>query len=323
VRPEGLVIAAATAAVALAGGLRDRSGRHARAAALAIIPSGVALWAVLGWVVSGDPLWLPHHWPPNWAPSVSYGHGSWSWIADVMPVVVPRALIPLLVLGCVAPGMRRGWPIAFASALVIAVHAALWRYGAFGTAGYARYFVTLAPALALLATGGIEIVARLARIVPAPAWPAAASALAVVLLLGHPTATLRAPVPPDGRLFAALGKWIRTQDPAPVLFSAHPFAYLELDSVPADRFEDFGDVASKVLAAAPRGSWVLVEDRFYSTYRPSVATGRGNPDERELVGLGFARVATPDLGVDLRVADSRHDRAIENMQWALYRKIGP
>jgi hypothetical protein len=228
-----------------------------------------------------------------------------------------------MVIGCFAPGMRRGWPVVFASGCVLGVHAALWKLGAFGSAGYPRYFVTLAPAFAVLITGGVEVLARVLKPVPRLVWPLAMSLLAVFLIGRHPTAAVRPPLPPDARLFAELGKWIRTQDPSPVLFSAHPFAYLELPTVPPDRFEDFGTIRAATLDAAPSSSWVLVEDRFYLTRPQGVQNGEPasrNPTDADLRQLGFEEVAVPNLGITLAVEDARHDPAIGGMRWALWRK---
>ena len=127
-------------------------------------------------------------------------------------------------------------------------------------------------------TGGVEILARILRRVPSFVWAVILTGLSVFLLLRHPTATLRPPLPPDARLFATVGKWIRAQDSRPVVFSAHPFAYLELDHVPPDRFEDFGRIAPEVLASAPAGAWVLVEDRFLPDRHPCGWDRSGKPE---------------------------------------------
>jgi hypothetical protein len=200
---------------------------------------------------------------------------------------------------------------------VMGVHAVLWALAAYGSAGYPRYFVTLAPAYAVLIVGGIEILARLVPRVPSEAWTLAMAGLAAFVLLRHPTATVQPPMPPDGRLFAAMGDWIRTRDPDPVLHSAHPFAYLRLPSVPRERFEDFGWVSSGTLGDAPPGAWVLVEDRLYL---PAQRGSDRNPTESRLPRLGFERVDVPDLGVGLAVSDPRHDAAIARMHWSLWRK---
>jgi hypothetical protein len=308
VRPEGVVVAIATAGIALFGGMRDREGRRSRLAVPLIAASGVAAWWLAAWLLSGDIAWLPRHWPSNWAPSSSYGKGTWTWLAGALPAAVPIALLPLAVLGCFAPGMRRGWPIALVCVLVLELHAALWAAGSFGSAGYARYFVTLAPAFGLLIAGGVEVLARAFNSVPAIGWTALAVVAAVVLLLVHPTATVRPPLPPDAKLFAALGKWIRTQDPDPALISTHPFAYLELDRVPAGRFDGFSELDPRTIAEAPAGTWLLNEDRFLRMSAFDVEQ------------LGVRRVDVPDLGVGLTVEDARHDKAIERMDWSLWRK---
>lgn len=320
-RPEGVLIAAATGCASIAGGLRDRSGSPRRLFVLMILPAGVLLWAALGFLSSGDPLWLPRHWPRNWSPTASYGSGGWTWVFHALVQAASWVVLPLAAIGCLAPGWRRRWTILLGAFLILAVHAVLWALGAFGSAGYARYFVTLAPVLALLAAGGVDVLARVVPRVPAALPAAAFGVLAVVVLVRHESATVRPTMPPDGRLFSALGRHLRTHHPNPVLFSAHPFAYLDLDSVPSDRFEDFGHVREDVLRAAPHGAWVLVEDRFWLAPRDEGGgASTTNPAEADLAGMGFRRFDAPDLAVDLRADDPRHDGAIARMHWALYRK---
>jgi hypothetical protein len=146
--------------------------------------------------------------------------------------------------------------------------------------------------------------------------------LAGVLLVQHPSATSPPPRPPDARLLAALGRWIGAVDPAPVLHSAHPFSYLQLPSVPEERFADFGRVRSETLQAAPPGTWVVVEDRFWTAACGNEGGGwpGANPGEADLKAMGYAPVAVPDLGVDMTHGDPRHDAATSTMSWALYRK---
>jgi hypothetical protein len=338
VRPEGFVVVAATALVPFSRALApDVAWRPARLAPLVLLPCGVLLWWAVALAASGDPRWLFEHWPKDWSAGASYGRGSWTWVFGALLEVVPATLVPALVLGCFAPAMRRGstpalrsaqvggpagWPVALVVVLVMGLHAVLWGAGAYGSAGYARYFVSLAPAFALLIAGGIEVVARLVPRVPPGAWAVAAAAVAVVLLLRHPTATVRPPMPPDGKLFSALGAWLTRQEADPVLHSSHPFAYLELPSVPRERFDDFGFVRRETLRDAAPGTWVLVEDRLYlKTVRGTRGSPHGNPDEPELSALGYSKVEVPDLGAALRVADPRHDPAIAGMHWALYRKV--
>jgi hypothetical protein len=310
VRPEGAVVVLLTAVLALLGRLGDRRDWPSRLALAAITASGLAAWWLAAWLLSGDFAWLLRHWPSNWSASSSYGKGTWTWLASAVPAAVPLVLLPLAVLGGFAPGMRRGWPVAGVVILVLELHAALWARGAFGSAGYARYFVTLAPAFGLLITGGIEILSRAVSAAPAIAWTLLAAAAAVTLLLLHPTATAPPPAPPDATLFSAVGKWLRTQDSDPALLSVHPFAYLGLDRVPRSRFDDFSTLDETALANERPGTWLLSEDRFLRWPASKIEP------------LGFTKVDVPDLGVALAVRDARHDKTIEKMEWSLWRKAG-
>src|SRR5262249_9172383 len=153
------------------------------------------------------------------------------------------------------------------------------------------------------------------RFLPRAIATAGVAAAAAWALAIHPTAVKPPTMPPDGRALAALGTWIEKQQPGALVYSAHPFSYLNLSRIPAARFVDFGDLRKPVLERAPRGAWLVVEDRFYrsTSLAPDDDPPGANPRERDLGALGFEPVAIPDLGVDMRVTDPRQDPALEHM----------
>ncbi len=322
VRPEGFFLVVLTMGMAAVGWVRDRNGHVARRSVLILAPSLIAAWAIAGWIGSGDPLWLVHAWPPNWAPDQAYGRGDVSWLWQSLVQVLPVFSLPLCAIGLVLSIRQRTWPAGALLVVILGLHTTLWVLGRFGTAGYARYFVTLAPAFALLACGGLDVLLRVWRSSSRAIVTTVVAVAAAVGLLRHPTAVDPPTMPPDGRLLAAVGRWIESREPGALVYSAHPFTYLELPRIPSDRFADFGNLKRPVLESVPPGSWLVVEDRFYRPIAngPEIDAPTMNPPERELPGLGFVRVEVPDLGVDMRVTDPRQDPALEHMHLAVYRR---
>ncbi|HYC78871.1 MAG TPA: hypothetical protein VEI02_14695, partial [Planctomycetota bacterium] len=253
-RPEGFVLVAVAGLGLLLGVPRDRSGTPRRAAAFAA-PLGILAWNGLGWLFSGDPLWLPHHWPRSWAAASSpWGRGDWGWLRRVFPDVMPTALSWLCAVGLLRRDARRTWPTWTAAAAVFALHAALWALGAFGSAGYARYFTTVAPLLALLAAGGVETL--LPRRAP--------GRVAALVVAGVAVASLRAgaatqvpPEPSDHAALVAVGRALSAREGAPALYAAHPSAYVGVASAPADHVDEMGDFRAERLARIPVGAFVL------------------------------------------------------------------
>lgn len=323
VRPEGAFLAFATGVAALCGALRDRDGEVARWRPIAILPVGVAAWWAASWALSGDPAWIVRNWP--WKPDASYGRGDWLWLADLLPRLLPGALGVLAALGLFAPTLRRAAVVPGAALLVLGVHAYLWARGAFGSAGYARYFVTLAPCFALAAAAGTDLlfsnrVARRLRLDRAAdvVAPLLAAGVAVLLLLNQERKWPVTPsdAPPDARVFAALGRALEADGARPLVYSAHPFAYLELSRFPTERFADLGDFRPEKLDAVPPGALLLVENRFFST-RP------GNPPETDLPRLGFSPMPSPALDAARGRNDARHDPALDGLTWSLWKKKAP
>ncbi len=301
VRPEGFLVGAVDLAFGLAGAWRTEDGLRLRWRSVVGIFGGTAAWAVVAAVVSGDPLWLVHHWPHDWAPASSWGRGDWWWTVAVVRKILPWTLIPVFVVGLMAN--RRG-RMSFAAAtflFVLGVHGALWATGSFGSAGYARYFVGLSPLIALLLASGWDslVASRFATSrVNTPVVAFVVLAAATAWLDGH--AWERRPPPADARVLARLGAAIAARDPGAEAHAAHPFLYLGHPTTPAVRFEDMGDFASAAVAALPIGAWLVTEDRLYD---PSTR----NVKSDDLPKAGFVEIDGNTLGVDLSPGDTSRE----------------
>ncbi|MEO6393692.1 MAG: hypothetical protein ABIP75_17710 [Pyrinomonadaceae bacterium] len=119
-----------------------------------LLASGGIIWIGVSWAISGDIQYIRHVWPKDWdATGASYGSGpAWDYLARLPEIVGPMMMVPFLV-GIVAA--RRRMPEVTSSVVTLfLVHSIFRTFGMFGSAGYARYFVCVAPAIAVLTLVG-------------------------------------------------------------------------------------------------------------------------------------------------------------------------
>lgn len=133
--------------------------------------TGLGVWVLASQLLAGDPLYILHHWP--WSPTGSvYGTGTpWAYFSKLPEICGPVLMVPMLVglWPLLRSAQTRFIPVIFL--LTFGVHTALWTFGLFGSAGYARYFSSFAPCLALAgATGWNALTARWPRAVTRVAW---------------------------------------------------------------------------------------------------------------------------------------------------------
>jgi hypothetical protein len=151
-RPEGAVVIAAWAGWML---LERR-----RWFLLFYLGTGAAAWWLAALVITGDPLFIAKSWPENWSAVDSlYGSGAILGYAARLPEIAgPLLGVPFLIGSWMAA--RRGPRVlAVIAWSVFMLHTVLWAAGAFGSAGYPRYMVTVSPAIALLSLIGWNAIA--------------------------------------------------------------------------------------------------------------------------------------------------------------------
>lgn len=132
-------------------------------AAMPLLLLGHAIYALLGALVLGDPLWAFTHDPYTGAESI-YGSGTpWHFVEQLDAVygwpllaLAALALPAALLLRPMDPGKEKErrtlWGMAFLPALgILAVHSILWWLGAKGSLGLTRVLATAAPLLVLFA----------------------------------------------------------------------------------------------------------------------------------------------------------------------------
>jgi hypothetical protein len=181
VRPEGFFVALLWGAFVA---FDPRAGRTflGRVLSTARLAAGVVVWWVAATLLTRDPLFILHNWPPNWAAGATYGTGPllqyWIIRDHLLAGWILQASFAVGFL--VLAASRRATALPLATLAVVAVlHSVFYRLGWFGSAGYARYLVCVSPPMALATLAGWNVFAgwagRLAR-------PLRVGACAAVLL---------------------------------------------------------------------------------------------------------------------------------------------
>src|SRR5574341_458705 len=155
VRPEGFFIGALWGLWVLFESFRLKAGLRTLWQT-SLLVGGMILWWVAAYLITGDSLWIVHDWPPDWRPEGgANGAGPiWKYIALAPLIVGPLLLAPFIV-GLRRLLKKREFITGVSAFLVLFVAHSLmsWR-GWFGSAGYARYLVCVAPAIALITLAG-------------------------------------------------------------------------------------------------------------------------------------------------------------------------
>ena len=160
VRPEGFFICGLWAMWMMVD-LRAGSVWWRRLWTVALLAVFPVAWWFAAFVITGDSLFIRHNWPANWsATGATYGKGLFlDYFYRRAEIVGPLLLYPFAV-GVIATAWRRRLSLAVSILVVFfGVHSLLRLTGAFGSAGYPRYFVCVAPVIALLTLAGWNVLA--------------------------------------------------------------------------------------------------------------------------------------------------------------------
>jgi hypothetical protein len=167
IRPEGFFIGAlwgmwvligAEFVVPPSGGSGSQSSPFRLKAVLQtlFLASGMMLWWLAAFVITRDSLWIVHDWPSDWSPDgKANGTGTvWSYVV-LSPLIVGPVFIAPFLAGLWRLLKRREFICGVSAFLILFVaHSLMFWRGWFGSAGYARYFVCVAPAIALITLAG-------------------------------------------------------------------------------------------------------------------------------------------------------------------------
>ena len=182
-RPEGFFLGVLWGVWVL---LDRRNGRAwwRRIPSTLLLASGMAAWWVAALILSGDPLWIKHNWPPDWQlGGATYGRGVIWWYAQSLPLIVGLVLLVPFVAGFVRLFKQRRFGTGISAFLTLFIlHSLMYTRGAFGSAGYPRYFVCVAPAIALITLAGWNEIEE--RLEPLSRFAVKATLIVVLALSG-------------------------------------------------------------------------------------------------------------------------------------------
>lgn len=161
VRPEGAILATVYGMRMLLDA-RLSPRLVPRIANCALLASGLVVWWIAAYAITGDPLFLKHDWPREWSVTEqTYGTGTLATYLVRMPEFAGPLLAVFLLRGLLRTVRCTGHRLVVISFLALfLVHTALRATGSLGSAGYARYFVCVAPAIAILTLRGLDGIER-------------------------------------------------------------------------------------------------------------------------------------------------------------------
>src|SRR5262245_60663008 len=123
---------------------------------LLLLATGAFAWWLAAYLIMRDPLWIVHDWPSDWRPDgKANGTGPIWWYVASLPLIVGPLLVAPFISGLWRLLKRREFMCGVSAFLVLFVaHSLMFWRGWFGSAGYARYFVCVSPAVALITLAG-------------------------------------------------------------------------------------------------------------------------------------------------------------------------
>jgi hypothetical protein len=164
-RPEGVFLCLCWA-VWVQTGMPGESSSFSRLLvrrlrAVSILATGAVCWWSAATLISRDPLFILHNWPATWRQDM-YGRGTiFSYTERAAEFTGYLLAIPFM-LGLGRELSSKRWvPITSSFLLLFVLHSVFRLYGLFGEAGYPRYMISVAPAVALLTLSGWNTLAQI------------------------------------------------------------------------------------------------------------------------------------------------------------------
>jgi hypothetical protein len=123
------------------------------------LAAGVFLWWFAATCITRDPLFILHNWPSTWHQDV-YGRGKIFSYGQRAAEFIGMLLVAPFVFGLWRKIGALTWiPVTTSFLLLFLLHTLFRAYGLFGEAGYPRYMVSVAPAIAVLTLEGWNTIA--------------------------------------------------------------------------------------------------------------------------------------------------------------------
>ena len=296
----------------------DRSSKvTAKLKRTGLLLFGLALWAFLSWLGTGNPLWFVQNFPWGY-------HGRWG-SATILDYVLrlPRfASPPILILALLGVFVIRRYRLGlayFLTLFILVLHSILWSGGYFGSAGYLRYLVPVSPLLGLCAAAGFSALlsgsSRLGYLLTRRAsglWAPTAGLIILVLSAWSYSLHLRIhpiPIPqerPEAVVYREMDVFLSPRTPGPLgpltprplvfcsdfhfyfLTRSDPWAMGMTNREYLRFIRNDQLMLPDLLKTLPSGSYVLYDRDWMGSYSGLTENG--------LIGLGFEPVLDQPLG---------------------------
>lgn len=171
---------------------RDTRPWWRRIPSVAWLALGAVAWWLAALLITHDPLFIRHNWPGEWTttptaltlqPLLDSMHKYW---LQRMEITGKWLFVPFAVGFVVLIARRRLGTLTSAFLTIFLLHGVFRAYGIFHSTGEPRYFITVAPAIALIMLVGWNAIARLLAWLPRPLI----TALAAIVLVRVAIATV-------------------------------------------------------------------------------------------------------------------------------------
>lgn len=278
-RPEGFFVGVLWGAFTLADA-RAGATLLRRALATLRLLGGCVAWWLAALLLTGNPFFIRDNWPPNWGAFDNYGTGPfWHYLTKLHEIVSGPAALALLVVGLVVLVRARRAGLALSAlALIVGLHTVMFHYGLFGSAGYARYLVCVAPPMALAMLAGWNAFAD--RLRGAPRWVApVVAALTIALSVLHSVVFVDSWVTArDARGIREMYAWFQAH-PRPVKKLVFSHAYVSIlfgrDPRERPRLGEDPEKNVELLRALPPGTLIFWDNhtgpQFHKIGGPDLA----------------------------------------------------
>jgi len=236
-RPEGFFLVPLWALWVLTD-TRDVRAWWQRVPGLTRLTAGIAIWWIAALAITGDPLFILLTWPSGWtAGDRTYGTGPiWIYIARLPEMAGPLLAFVFLVGLTASLRARRLRLLTSAFLTLFVLHSIIRVAGSFGSAGYARYFVSVSPAIAIITLAGWNhIAARMARVSARVRTLAATAIVALSAIVCVLYADMAGFYGRDARAVNDMRDWLRDH-PQPVtrLIWSQAYMCIALDRDPLE-----------------------------------------------------------------------------------------
>jgi len=234
-----------------------------------LLASGMFIWWLAAYLLTGDKLWIIHNWPPDWqVDGKANGTGPIWWYAALLPLIVGVPLIVPFLVGLWGLVKRREFVVGTSSFLTLFIlHSLMFSRGWFGSAGYARYFVCVSPAIALIALAGWNQLAERQQWLFNLAKPAVATATLLLAALACTVYVDGNRFTRDARAVEVMNSWLHAKHPQLVaesvqLISSQAYPRILLDRDPWEKLSFTSDPGKnlELIRKSPEGTLVLWDE---------------------------------------------------------------